>query len=122
MKAESTSEAFTPFSPCNIYIGANFAVRLHQYFKFRGLIENQNSNGVIITEFDKFLHLNRMTLSRDAQRVKEVPNAGGSSVISEMLSAELLARCFGAILLKVGLYPARVDVVSAVMRKPVRYN
>ncbi|KAK2143039.1 hypothetical protein LSH36_885g00061 [Paralvinella palmiformis] len=41
-----------------------------------------------------------MMLSVDAQRIKDVPNAGGSSVISEMLSLELLYRCFGASLLK----------------------
>jgi hypothetical protein len=41
-----------------------------------------------------------MSLSDSAQRLRDLPNAGGSSVVSEVLSFELLKRCFGAALLK----------------------
>lgn len=41
-----------------------------------------------------------MNLSDQAKKLKDVPNAGGSSVISEVMSYELLKRCFGAHLIK----------------------
>lgn len=41
-----------------------------------------------------------MNLSADGTKIRDVPNAGGSSVISEVLSFELLQKCFKAKLLK----------------------
>ncbi|PIK36849.1 hypothetical protein BSL78_26318 [Apostichopus japonicus] len=41
-----------------------------------------------------------MDLSEKAEKIRNTPNAGGSSVESEVLSYELLHRCFGATLLK----------------------
>ncbi|KAL4219295.1 hypothetical protein ACF0H5_021875 [Mactra antiquata] len=41
-----------------------------------------------------------MTFSQGGNRLKDVPNAGGSSVISEILSFELLQKCFKADLIK----------------------
>lgn len=41
-----------------------------------------------------------MSLSLEAMKLRDVPNAGGSSEVSEMLSYEVLMRCFKANLLK----------------------
>lgn len=41
-----------------------------------------------------------MNLSADGTKIRDVPNAGGSSVISEVLSFEVLQKCFKAKLLK----------------------
>ena len=46
--------------------------------------------------------MKNMALSDQAVKIRDVPNAGGNSVISEVMSFELLKRCFGAQLLKVG--------------------
>ncbi len=42
-----------------------------------------------------------MELSAGGERMRSLPNAGGSSEISEILSYEMLRRCFGAQLVKV---------------------
>jgi hypothetical protein len=97
---KSRSPSSSP-SSINIYIGENFAVQLHKYFKLCHLIQNKQDSGVIHTEFDVFRNMDRMKLSQEAQKIKDVPNAGGTSVISEVLSYEVLRRCFGATLLKV---------------------
>ncbi|OWF38819.1 AAC-rich mRNA clone AAC4 protein-like [Mizuhopecten yessoensis] len=56
--------------------------------------------GVIHNNFYPLKKLKEMTLSIAAIRLATVPNAGGNSVVSEVLSFELLQRCFRAKLLK----------------------
>lgn len=51
-------------------------------------------------DFDPNRHFTRMNLSNDAVKIRDVPNAGGSSVISEFMSFEVLQKCFKARLLK----------------------
>ncbi|XP_071097750.1 AAC-rich mRNA clone AAC4 protein-like [Haliotis cracherodii] len=41
-----------------------------------------------------------MSLTEGAERIRDVPNAGGNSVLSEVLSFELMNKCFAAKLLK----------------------
>ena len=53
-------------------------------------------------DFDPNRHFTRMNFSNDAVKIRDVPNAGGSSVISEFMSFEVLQKCFKARLLKVG--------------------
>lgn len=43
---------------------------------------------------------NRVKLSPGSLRIRDTPNAGGNSVLSETLSFEILRRCFGAELLQ----------------------
>ncbi len=93
----------SPTSPFNMYIDENFAVRMHQYFKLNRLIASNRDAGIVLTEFDQFRQVNKMMLSEAAKKIQTVPNAGGNSVISEVLSYELLRKCFGAQLMKVGL-------------------
>lgn len=94
-----------PTSPVNMYIGENFSVMLDQYmyFKMQNLVTDNSGNGVIHTKFDSFKKIDNMSLSNAAQKLRDVPNAGGNSVVSEVLSFELLRRCFGGHLLKVSL-------------------
>ena len=86
---------------CNIYLGENFTVRLNQWFKFISLLHDADNGGIVFCDFDPNRHFSRMHLSNDAEKIRDVPNAGGSSVISEFLSFELLQKCFKARLLKV---------------------
>ena len=93
----------TERSALNIYVGESFAVKLCQSFRFHNLVHNKQTNGVLCTDFELFRNptTTRNNLSRDAQRLMDAPNAGGSSVMSEVLSFEMLHKCFGAQLLKV---------------------
>ena len=86
---------------CNIYLGENFTVRLNQWFKFISLLHDTENGGIVFCDFDPNRHFSRMHLSNDAEKIRDVPNAGGSSVISEFLSFEVLQKCFKARLLKV---------------------
>jgi len=79
------------------------------YFKMQHSVTDNAATGVIHTKFNSFKKMDHMTLSNAAQKLRDVPNAGGNSVVSEVLSFELLRRCFGAELLKtemeVNYYP-----------------
>ena len=90
-------------SPCNIYFGENFTVRLQQWFKFLTFVENNEAGGIVHCDFTPNRKMARMNLSTDATKIRDVPNAGGSSVVSEVLSFEVLQKCFKASLLKVRL-------------------
>ncbi|KAH3891421.1 AAC-rich mRNA clone AAC4 protein-like [Dreissena polymorpha] len=87
-------------SPCNIYFGENFCVRLNQWFKFLTCVEDIRNGGIVMCDFTPNKSLSAMTLSDDAVKIRDVPNAGGSSVGSEVLSFEVLQKCFKAKLLK----------------------
>jgi len=97
----SKERDLSPPSPCNIYMGSNFAVRLHEYFKFVKLTGDNTESGVTLTQFNPRRRLRDMKLSSSAQRILTEPNAGGNSVFSEVLSFELFQNCFKAKLLKV---------------------
>ena len=63
---------------------------------------NKSDHGVVHCNYCPFRAMKNMALSDQAVKIRDVPNAGGNSVISEVMSFELLKRCFGAQLLKVG--------------------
>ena len=93
---------FTPVpSPVNVYINENFAVSFHQWFRIIQLVENDDNHGVALTEFVALRRMRSMKLGVAAQRLMNIPNAGGNSVLSEVLSYEMMERCFGARLVKV---------------------
>ncbi|XP_033727316.1 AAC-rich mRNA clone AAC4 protein-like [Pecten maximus] len=87
-------------TPCNIYVGENFSVSIQQYFNFVKLMGDNSMGGLIHNNFYPHKKLKEMTLSIAAIRLATVPNAGGNSVVSEVLSFELFQRCFNAKLLK----------------------
>ena len=101
---EHRTRSKSPTSPINMYIGSNFSVRLCQWFHFERLLRNKDAGGVVHTEFHSFRKMQNMDLSDGGQRIKNLPNAGGSSEISEILSYEMLRRCFAAQLVKVKLH------------------
>ncbi|XP_033126042.1 AAC-rich mRNA clone AAC4 protein-like, partial [Anneissia japonica] len=84
----------------NVYIGKNFGVRLCDYFKFLRSIEQASERALVQCSFNCFRSFASMELSSSAKKLQTCPNAGGNSVESEVLSFELLHRCFGAELLK----------------------
>jgi hypothetical protein len=60
-------------------------------------------SGYIELQLEAFRPLSKVRWSPDAARMLGLPNAGGSSIVSEALALELLARCFGASLQKTEL-------------------
>lgn len=83
-----------------MYIGENFNVRFHDIFRFWKLLENNSSCGILHSEFIPNKNFRNMMISRSAQKIRDVPNAGGNSVISEVLSFEFLNKAVQAQLLK----------------------
>jgi hypothetical protein len=75
--------------------------------KLMHLIQNNSSAGVVQCEFDPFRRYEKMWLSDSATKLKDLPNAGGNSVVSEVLSYELMKRVFGAELHKVSRHRPR---------------
>ena len=93
-----------------IYIGENIAVKHGNPFNLRNKVCSQTCSGVVFTEMRQLKPISSMSLSSGAKRMSTCPNAGGSSEKSEILSFELLKRCFGADLIKtemeVNYFPA----------------
>ena len=67
------------------YLGENFAVKLFNNFKFQRLIENENEAGLLYCHFKSLRNFHDMILSNQGRRLLDCPNAGGSSVESEVL-------------------------------------
>ena len=86
-----------------MYISNDFTVRLRQYFKLHRLVQDSDEKGLVQNVFSPIRDVKQMVLSDPAKKIRDVPNAGGNSVVSEVLSFELLKRCFGAQLIKVKL-------------------
>ncbi len=68
-----------------LYLGENFAVKLFSDFKFQKFVENTNDRGLIYCQFETFRQFRNMNLSVLAQKLLGSPNAGGNSVVSEVL-------------------------------------
>lgn len=83
-----------------IYVGENFVVKHGNLFNLRRKVCSQNHPGVVFTELRPPKPVSQMSWSNGAKRMRTCPNAGGSSEKSEVLSFELLQRCFGADLQK----------------------
>ena len=83
-----------------MYIGENFVVKHGNPFDLRRKVRSQTHSGVVFTELKQLKPVSKMSLSSGAKRMFTCPNAGGSSEKSEILSFELLQRCFGADLRK----------------------
>jgi hypothetical protein len=62
-----------------MYIGENFNVRFHDIFRFWKLLENNSSCGILHSEFIPNKNFRNMMISRSAQKIRDVPNAGGNN-------------------------------------------
>ena len=83
----------------SVYINENFSVTSGTFFGnyFRRQLSMASTHAAIMeTAFDPFKAFGEMHLSASGQKMKCLPNAGGSSVASEVLSYEMLRNCFGA--------------------------
>ena len=87
--------------PYNVYINDNFMVSFRQWFRIIKLVEDSEAHGIVLTEFVPLRKVRFMKFGSGAHRLLTVPNAGGSSVLSEVMSYEMMERCFGAMLAKV---------------------
>ena len=94
----------SPPSPVSIYVFNEFAVRTKTLtsLRFQSLVRDDSRGGVVHADLDLFgSTLTGVALSPASIRMMHQPNAGGNSVLSEVMSCELLHRCYGAHLLKV---------------------
>ena len=84
----------TPFQyACNVFVNENFALKCPALFHghFMDVIRRESPTADLMeAEFDPFKSFDAMHLSASAERMRDTPNAGGNSVISEVLSYELL--------------------------------
>ncbi|XP_012942785.1 AAC-rich mRNA clone AAC4 protein, partial [Aplysia californica] len=69
---------------------------MRQWYKLTTLVHNTNAAGIVVTNFLPVRTMKAMQLTPGGNRILTVPNAGGSSEVSEVLSFELLSRCFNA--------------------------
>jgi hypothetical protein len=69
----------------------------------QSLMTHDDLSGYIELQLEAFRPLSKVRWSPDSQRMLRLPNAGGSSIISEVLAFELLARTLGASLDKTEL-------------------
>lgn len=86
--------------PCAVYVGENFAIKTQEWYNMPVLVNDISLAGVVVTKYFSSKELKKMQLTVGGYRLLTVPNAGGSSVISEVLSFEVLNRCFSAKLKK----------------------
>ncbi|XP_071142806.1 AAC-rich mRNA clone AAC4 protein-like [Mytilus edulis] len=78
----------------------NFKVYFHENIHLRTFLRDNITGGLIHSEFFPNKEFDEMKLSNSAQRIKIEPNAGGNSVISEVLSFEFLNQVCQAELLE----------------------
>lgn len=79
-----------------MYVGENFIVKHGNTFNLRRKVCSESHSGVVFSELRQLKPVAQMSLSNGAKRMRTCPNAGGSSEKSEILSFELLQKCFGA--------------------------
>ena len=84
----------------SVYVGESFVVGLCNTFYFRKHVLSPTRKGLVFTQMQQLRPVSKMALSSGALRMACIPNAGRSSERSEVLSFELLQRCFGASLQK----------------------
>lgn len=88
--------------PIGGYLSENFSLSTEPSFwiDFQKEIKNTGSTAFIMVDYKQQKRYCDMNLSEKAEKIRRTPNAGGSSVESEVLSYELLHKAFGAMLLK----------------------
>ena len=108
--------------PVHILLCEDFAVNFQQHsFQLASLIADGTRGGVVSTDLDLFGRtLADVHLSGGSFKMLQLPNAGGSSVLSEVMSCEMLHRCYGATLLKVN-YLLSV-LISQGRRKDIQWG
>lgn len=69
-------------------------IRESQYTRCYDLLDKNNQYGIITCRIHLDSKWSNFNLSAQGQKIKETPNAGGTSIISEILAYETLARHF----------------------------
>ncbi|KAL8590065.1 hypothetical protein ACOMHN_034296 [Nucella lapillus] len=87
-------------SSCNLYIGPDFVVRVPNWLGLSKMIADDTTGGITQCDFVLTESMAQLQFSVGGYRLLTLPNAGGSSELSEALSFELLQRCFRATLVK----------------------
>ena len=108
LRTDSMSAAPVPHSPQPIVeqqlfrhrflVSSDMCIRLPNEATtlLRAFVVHPQLSGVINLQLEAFRPLSKVKWSPDASRMLALPNAGGSSLLSEALALELLARAFGA--------------------------
>jgi len=71
-------------------------VATHESLRFAALLQNAQADGFFVHQFEALVPFATMALSDGGRRILELPNAGGTSVASEVLSFELARMMWGA--------------------------
>jgi len=89
-------------SPVEILVNENFVstLKLKNGLQFDALLANASDNGFLLSELKLNRSVCNMSLSANGKKLLMVPNAGGNSVNSEVMSYEFLKSCFDAELIK----------------------
>jgi len=89
--------------PCSSLLRCDFAVNYpcSSTFKVFGCLEDMSKGGITKNTFHCFMdQKEKLQLCQGSQRILNLPNAGGNSVWSEVLSFELLNSLYGATLMR----------------------
>jgi hypothetical protein len=106
---------------CHWLVNENFALIGEQnIFEIEKLVRGKGHDGYLMTYFNQAKCFSNMNLSAGARQIKNSPNAGGSSVESEVLSFEIFKVGYNAKLLKtemqVPYFPAGGSLTDYVMK------
>ncbi|CAE7566621.1 AAC4 [Symbiodinium microadriaticum] len=85
----------SPYNACHVY--ADIVIRAEHFDEFLLRKAMKSSTEIVTIIQDTFQRVRfQVAMGTEAQKILDEPNAGGSSMVSEALSAEYLARRFGA--------------------------
>jgi len=85
---------------CSFIFNSDFVIKIPilSRFMLQNAINNKCESSLLLSQFDPCTCVEKFCVSEDAIKLMLCPNAGGTSIHSEMLSFEILHRCFGATL------------------------
>jgi hypothetical protein len=106
---------------CNLLINENFTLICTQnIFRVEKLISDKYLSGFLLIRFDSIKSFEKMKLTSEANKIQNTPNAGGSSIVSETLSFEMMKKLFNAQLLncetEVTYFPEGGSITDYVIR------
>jgi len=68
----------------------------NESFKFKNSIDNIKKPTFIVTNLTLYKSIKQMNLSEGSKKMMLIPNAGGNSLISEIVSYEIIRTSFNA--------------------------
>jgi len=99
---ENTNLRTSQKTSCSLYLRSDFAIRssFKNSFQMEALVRDQTKCGIVVSTFESFLRKDKINLCEGSRKMLNLPNAGGGSIWSEVISFEVLASLFRAQLLR----------------------